>query len=229
MKRAISSLFMAGSLMLASALPGLVYAQDALVPDAKNGEQLYVNGDMDRGLLACVTCHGEKGNSAVAMYPNIAAMPHEYLAKQLHDFVPKGDKPAARLGAEGNPSMMAPIAPALTEQDIVDISVYLSEQDLDWDSAPTASNEDSIERGQLIWRAGLVDKNVPACAACHSANGAGLPGEFPRLAGQHPEYILEQLKLFADGYRKNDIMHDIADRLNDKDMAAVADFAAGLR
>lgn len=229
MKRALSSLFMAGSLIFAGVLPGLAHAEDALTADIKAGEDLYVNGAMDRGVMACVTCHGAAGNSTVPMYPNIAAMPHEYLAKQIHDFVPKGDDEPARLGAEGNPSVMGPIAPALTEQDILDVSVYLSNQQMDWDNAPTATNEETMERGQLIWRAGIADKNVPACAACHSPNGAGLPGEFPRLAGQHPEYILEQLQLFRDGYRKNDIMHDIADRLNDKDMAAVADFAAGLR
>ncbi len=229
MKRALSSFLMAGSLIIAGVLPGLAHAEDALVPNIKAGEDLYVNGAMDRGVLACVTCHGAAGNSTVAMYPNLAAMPHEYIAKQLHDFVPKGDKPAVRLGAEGNPSMMAPIAPTLTEQDILDVSVYLSHQKIDWEKAPTATNEDTVARGQEIWRGGIPEKNVPACAACHGANGAGIPGEFPRLAGQHPEYILEQLKLFRDGYRANEIMHDIADRLNDKDMAAVADFAAGLR
>lgn len=229
MKRALSSMFMAGSLMLAGALPGLAHAQDAVKPDAKAGEQLFVNGDMSRGVLACVTCHGDAGNSTIPANPNLAAMPHEYLVKQLRDFAPQGDKPAVRTGPDGAPSIMATIAPALTAQDIQNVSLYLSQQKLDWDQAGNATNESTMDRGQQIWRAGIVGRQVPACAACHSANGAGLPGEFPRLAGQHPEYILEQLKLFRSGDRANAIMYDITSRMTDPDLAAVADFAAGLR
>lgn len=229
MKRALSSMFMAGSLVLAGALPGLAHAQDAVKPDAKAGEQLFVNGDMSRGVLACVTCHGAGGNSTIPANPNLAAMPHEYIAKQLHDFVAQGDKKAVRTGPDGAPSIMATIAPALTEQDIQNVALYLSQQKLDWAKAGTATHEKTLDRGQHIWRAGIADRQVPACAACHSANGAGLPGEFPRLAGQHPEYILAQLKLFRSGDRANAIMGDIVNRMTDPDLAAVADYAAGLR
>ncbi|CAM3640258.1 c-type cytochrome [Castellaniella denitrificans] len=229
MKRALSSVFMAGSLILAGALPGLAHAADAPKPDAKAGEQLFLNGDMSRGVLACVTCHGEGGNSTIPMYPSLAAMPHEYIAKQLHDFKSVGDKPPVRNGAEGAPSVMAPMAGPLTEADIQNVALYLSHQKVDWDKAATATHENTTERGQAIWRAGIADRKVPACAACHSANGAGLPGEFPRLAGQHPSYLLDQLKLFRSGDRANDIMRDIADRMTDQDLAAVADYAAGLR
>ena len=229
MKRALSSVFMAGSLILAGALPGFALAQDVQQPDAKAGEQLFVNGDPARGVLACVTCHGDGGNSTIPMNPNLAAMPHEYIAKQLHDFTPQGDNPAVRTGADGAPSIMSTIAPSLSAQDIQNVSLYLSQQKMDWEKAGTATRESSMERGQTIWRAGIADRNVPACAACHSANGAGLPAEFPRLAGQHPSYLLDQLKLFRSGDRANTIMHDIADRMNDQDLAAVADYAAGLR
>ncbi len=230
MKRALSSMFMAGSLVLAGALPGLAHAQNtAQKPDAKAGEQLFLKGDMSRGVLACVTCHGEGGNSTIPMNPNLAAMPHEYIAKQLHDFVAQGNKPAVRTGAGGAPSIMSTIAPALTPQDIQNVALYLSHQKMDWDKAGTATHEATMERGQHIWRAGIAERRVPACAACHSANGAGLPGEFPRLAGQHPDYLLEQLKLFRSGDRANDVMRDVADRMTDQDLAAVADYAAGLR
>ncbi|WP_298012310.1 c-type cytochrome [uncultured Castellaniella sp.] len=229
MKRALSSMFMVGSLALAGALPGLTHAQDAVKPDAKAGEQLFVKGDMSRGVLACVTCHGDAGNSTIPANPNLAAMPHEYLAKQLRDFAPQGDKHAARTGPDGAPSIMSTIAPSLTPQDVQNVALYLSQQKLDWDKAGTATHEATMDRGQHIWRAGIADRQVPACAACHSANGAGLPGEFPRLAGQHPEYLLEQLKLFRSGDRANTIMHDITSRMTDPDLAAVADFAAGLR
>ncbi|MFT0531948.1 c-type cytochrome [Castellaniella hirudinis] len=229
MKRALSSMLMVGSLVLAGAVPGVAIAQDAKLPDAKAGEQLFVQGDMSRGVLACVTCHGDAGNSTIPANPNLAAMPHEYLAKQLHDFAPQGDKPAVRTGPDGAPSIMSTIAPALTPEDIQNVSLYLSQQALDWDAAGTATDEATMDHGQKIWRAGIEDRKVPACAACHSANGAGLPGEFPRLAGQHPEYILEQLKLFSSGDRANAIMHDIASRMTPPDLAAVANYAAGLR
>jgi cytochrome c553 len=86
-----------------------------------------------------------------------------------------------------------------------------------------------VDLGQKIWRGGLPERNVPACAACHSANGAGMPAQYPRLSGQFPTYIEEQLKLFRSGDRKNDIMFAIADRMSDADIKAVSDYAAGLR
>uniref|UniRef100_UPI003341A922 c-type cytochrome n=1 Tax=Castellaniella defragrans TaxID=75697 RepID=UPI003341A922 len=231
MNRMLSRMVMATGLVFAGTFPGLALAADAGVarPDAKAGEQLFVNGDMDRGVLACMTCHGEGGNSAIPMYPNLAAMPHEYIAKQIADFKPQGDKPAVRRAAGGEDPIMAPLVVALTPEDIQNVALYLSLQRLDPATAATATDEATMEQGQHIWRAGLVDRKVPACAACHAPNGAGIPGEFPRLAGQHPEYLTEQLKLFRSGDRANDIMRDVADRMTDKDIAAVADYAAGLR
>ncbi|CAM5186576.1 Cytochrome c553 OS=Castellaniella defragrans OX=75697 GN=HNR28_000239 PE=4 SV=1 [Castellaniella defragrans] len=230
MKRALSSMFVAGSLVLAGAIPGLALAQDAAkAPDVKAGEQLFVKGDASRGVLACVTCHGAAGNSTIPANPNLAAMPHEYLVKQLQDFQAKGKNPPARTGTGGTPTIMSSIVANLTPQDMENVALYLSHQKLDWDKAGTATHPSTVDLGQHIWRAGIADRNVPACAACHSANGAGLPAEFPRLAGQHPEYILEQLKLFRSDDRKNSIMHDIASRMTDPDLAAVADYAAGLR
>lgn len=230
MKRALSCLFMAGSLVLAGAIPGLVQAQDAAQkPDAKAGEQLFVKGDTSRGILACVACHGAGGNSTIPANPNLAGMPHEYIVKQLQDFQAHDKTPPVRTGANGAPTIMSSIAANLKPEDMQNLALYLSHQPLDWDKAGTATKPATKDLGQHIWRAGIVDRKVPACAACHSANGAGLPGEFPRLAGQHPEYILEQLKLFRSGDRKSEIMHDIADRMNDQDLAAVADYAAGLR
>ncbi|MER1966706.1 c-type cytochrome [Castellaniella sp. GW247-6E4] len=231
MNRMLSRMVMATGLVFAGTLSSLALAADEGVarPDATAGEHLFVNGDMGRGVLACVTCHGEGGNSTIPMNPNLAAMSHEYIAKQLVDFQKKGDAPAVRRGHEGADSIMTAIAAGLTPEDIQNVALYLSLQKLEPATAATATREDTMERGQHIWRAGLVDRKVPACAACHSANGAGLPGEFPRLAGQHPEYLIDQLKLFRSGDRANEIMYDIADRMNDKDIAAVADYAAGLR
>ncbi len=234
MKHMLSSIVMASGLMLGSSIISLAHAADhqgAAKPDAAKGEQLFANGDAARGILACASCHGAAGNSTIPLNPNLAAMPHEYLVKQLHDFAPKDEKtPPARGGADGAASVMTPFASALTEADKQNIAYYLSQQPLNPDTAGTATNEATMERGQQIWRGGLPDRRVPACAGCHSPNGAGVPGKFPRLSGQHPEYLATQLKLFRSGDRHNGaIMHDIADRMSDSDIAAVADYAAGLR
>ncbi|WP_199173337.1 c-type cytochrome [Pollutimonas subterranea] len=233
MKRVLSRMVVASSLLLGSSVVSIAYAADIAVakPDAAKGEQLFANGDAARGILACASCHGAAGNSTIPVNPNLAAMPHEYLAKQLRDFKSKdGTAPAARRGPNGAPSIMTPFAAPLTPEDIQNISYYLAQQPLDPKTAATASNEATMERGQHIWRGGLPDRKVPACAGCHSPNGAGVPGAYPRLAGQHPAYIAEQLKLFRSGDRANSApMHDISDRMSDADIAAVADYAAGLR
>ena len=233
MKRVLSSVVMASGLLLGSSLVSVGFAAEAgpAKPDAAKGEQLYVNGDAARGVIACVSCHGAGGNSTIPANPNLAAQPYEYIVKQLNDFRPAeaGGK-AARGGPNGAPSVMTPMAASLTPEDMQNIALYLSLQPLDVKTAATATKEATMQRGQHIWRGGLPERNVPACAGCHSANGAGLPGEFPRLSGQFPTYIQDQLKLFRSGDRNNNVMmRDIADRMNDADIGAVSDYAAGLR
>ncbi|GAB2892660.1 c-type cytochrome [Paralcaligenes sp. KSB-10] len=234
MKRVLSSMLVASGLLLGSSFLSASFAAEAVgvpKPDAAKGEQLYVNGDSARGIIACASCHGAAGNSTIPSNPNLAAQPHEYLAKQLADFRPKDAKSTPlRRGANGANTVMTNFAAALTPADMQNIAYYLAQQPLDLAKAGTASKKATVELGQSIWRGGLPDRNVAACASCHSANGAGLPGEFPRLSGQHPAYIEEQLKLFRSGDRANGpMMHDIADRMSDADIAAVADYAAGLR
>jgi cytochrome c553 len=233
MKRTLSRIVVASGLLLGSSLVSIAFAAgtEGGKPDAAKGEQLFVNGDPSRGILACASCHGAGGNSMVPANPNLASQPHEYLAKQLHDFVSKdGKAPPARRGPNGANTVMTTFATALTEEDKQNVAYYLSQQKLNFDKAGTASNEATMKRGQEIWRGGIPERRVPACAGCHSPNGAGIPGYFPRLAGQFPGYITEQLKLYRSGDRANSaIMQQIADRLGDKDIAAVADYAAGLR
>ncbi|NYT75965.1 cytochrome c4 [Alcaligenaceae bacterium] len=233
MKRMLSSFVVAGVLALGSSVASLAYAADIAVakPDAAKGEQLYANGDMARGVLACASCHGAAGNSTIPLNPNLSHQPHEYLVKQLIDFAPQGEgKAPKRGGPNGAPSVMTAFASALTEEDRQNVAYYLAQQALDPKTAATATNEGTMERGQHIWRGGVPDRHVPACAGCHSPNGAGIPANYPRLSGQHPEYIAEQLKLFRSGDRGNNvIMQEIADRMSDSDIAAVADYAAGLR
>lgn len=232
MKQVFSKVLLAGGLLLGLSVVSTSFATEVAVPkpDAAKGEQLFTKGDPARGIVACVTCHGAGGNSTIAANPNLAAQPHEYLAEQLESFRSKDGKAPSRRGKGGADTVMSAFAKALTKSDIQNVAYYLAQQKLDWAKAGVATDKTTVALGQRIWRGGIPDRRVPACASCHSANGAGLPGKFPRLAGQHPGYLVEQLTLFRNGDRANsDMMHEIANRLTDADIAAVADYAAGLR
>lgn len=233
MKRVLSRIVVASGVLLGSSVVSAAFAADGAglpKPDAAAGEQLYINGDPARGILACASCHGDAGNSMLPANPNLASQAHDYLYRQLTAFASKDGKPAARGGANGAPSIMTPFASAMTPEDMKNVAYYLSLQNLDYEKAATATSEATMERGQKIWRAGLPERGVPACAGCHSPNGAGVPGQYPRLSGQFSSYIADQLKLFRSGDRaNNEVMRAIADRMSDADIAAVADYAAGLR
>jgi len=233
MKRVLSRMLVASGLMLGASVFSLSFAADGATglakPDAAKGGQLFEQGDIARGIIACASCHGAGGNSQIPLNPNLAAQPHEYLLKQLIEFrVKDGEQLPVRMGPGGNPTAMTIMVQPLTVEDMRNIALYLAQQPLK--EPATAGQEALVERGQKIWRGGLPERNVPACAACHSPNGAGIPGQYPRLAGQFPGYIEEQLKLFRSGERANSVpMHTIGDRMSDSDIKAVSDYAAGLR
>ena len=233
MKCLLSKVVFAGCLLLGvSAMSPSIAAGAATgpaKPDAAKGATLYEQGDAARGVVACASCHGAAGNSTIPANPNLAAQSHEYIYKQLTEFRLKaGAKEVLRKGVDGAPSVMTAMAGPLTEADMQNLSLYLTQQKLT--EPATATNPKLLERGQHIWRAGIPDRNVPACAGCHSPNGAGIPGQYPRLSGQFPSYIEEQLKLFRAGHRANNqMMNQIADRMSDSDIKAVSDYAAGLR
>ena len=184
--------------------------------DAAAGEALYSNGDASRGVTACLTCHGPKGQSATATWPKLSAQHAAYTAKQLKNF---------KEGTRANPVMMG-MAATLTEQDMQNIAAYLAKQPA---SQGVAQNKETIELGQSIYRGGIAAKGVPACAACHSPTGAGIPSQYPRMGGQWAEYNAAQLLAFREGTRKNSsLMTTIATKLSDQEMKAVADYMAGL-
>ncbi|MFZ9334630.1 MAG: c-type cytochrome, partial [Burkholderiaceae bacterium] len=84
--------------------------------------------------------------------------------------------------------------------------------------------------GERIWRGGIADRQVAACAGCHSPNGAGIPSQYPRLSAQHADYTAAQLTAFRDGVRKNNLqMTQVAAKLNDREIKALSDYIAGLR
>jgi cytochrome c553 len=185
--------------------------------DLAAGEALYTNGDASRGVVACVGCHGANGQSASGAWPKLAGQHAAYLTKQLKNY---------KDGTRSNAVMQGMVA-ALTEQDMNNISAYLVKQT---PSLGVATNKDTIELGQSIYRGGIAAKGVPACAACHSPNGAGIPSQYPRMGGQWAEYNAAQLLAFREGVRKNNSqMTLIATKLSEQEMKAVSDYMAGLR
>lgn len=185
--------------------------------DPAKGEALYVNGDSGRNIAACVGCHGAAGNSSIVQNPKLAGQHEAYLAKQLHEFK----------GPNRNNAIMTAIAKGMTDEDVKNVSAYLAKQQ---QKPGAAKNKDTVEIGKKIYRGGIAEKNVPACAGCHSANGVGIPAQYPRLAGQHQEYTAAQLVQFRTGARKNnEQMTTIAKRMSDDEMQAVADYVAGLK
>jgi len=185
--------------------------------DPAKGETIYTSGDAARNIPACVACHGAAGNSTIVQNPKLSAQHDPYTYKQLMNF---------RTPERTNP-IMSPIAKALTEQDMHNIAAWLDKQE----SKPgAAKNKNSIDLGKKIYRGGIAEKNVPACASCHGATGGGIPAQFARLAGQHQEYTGAQLTAFRAGARNNSPqMTTIAKRLSDDEIAAVSDYIAGLK
>lgn len=173
----------------------------------------------------CAACHGPDGNSTAPANPKLAAQHPEYLAKQLANFKPR----AGGKAPERENAIMAGFAAALSPDDMRNVAAFYRAQKL---IPEKARNKDTIELGQRIYRAGIPDRGVSACAGCHGPRGEGVPAQFPALAGQYADYTDAQLKSFRAGARANDpnrMMRMTAARMSDAEMKAVADYIAGLR
>ena len=182
--------------------------------------------DKAQGIAAqvCAACHGADGNSSAPANPKIAGQVAEYLQKQLADFKAAGGKKAAR----ESPIMSGMVA-NLSEADMKGLAAFYAGQAL---KPAAAADKDLAALGQKLWRGGYAAGNVPACAGCHGPAGAGMPSQFPRLGGQYAEYVAAQLKAFREGTRANDangVMRSVAAHLNDRQIQALAEYAAGLR
>lgn len=213
----------------AFALPAvltLVLATPALAADVQKAD-VPVKVDAAKGgaiaQAVCAACHGPDGNATGNAYPKLAGQHAGYLAKELNNFKVQ---PGAKEPARPNP-IMSPLATALSDTDIRNVSAFYAGQAY---KPANAKNKDSVDLGQKIWRGGIAERGVPACAACHGPNGAGIPVQYPRLGGQWGEYNEAQLTAFKTGTRKNNAaMTAIASRLSEAEIKAVADYAAGLR
>jgi len=219
MNRAFLTVVKSFAVLALVAASSVQAAEEKKVPvaDPAKGEALFVNGAPARGIAACVACHGAAGASAIAQNPKLGGQHEDYLYKQLVNFK----------GPERKNPIMTPISLALTDAEMKDIAAYLSKQPA---KPGAAKNKEIVELGKRIYRGGIAEKNVPACAACHGPTGAGMPAQFARLGGQHQEYTNAQLVNFRTGVRKNSTqMTTISKRLSDEEMQAVSDYVAGLR
>ena len=165
----------------------------------------------------CAACHGADGNSGTPVNPKLAQQHPEYLVKQLQEF---------KSGVRKN-AIMQGFASQLSDADMKNIAFWATTKK----SKPGfAKDKELVTLGERIYRGGVADRQIAACAGCHSPNGAGNPVQYPRLGGQHADYTAAQLTGFRDGVRKNNLqMTQVAAKLNDREILALADYIAGLR
>ena len=177
-------------------------------PDLAKGEASFAT---------CAACHGADGNSGTPANPKLAQQHPEYLVKQLQEF---------KSGKRANAIMMG-FAAGLSDGDMKNIAFWLASKQA---KPGFAKDKESAALGERIYRGGIRERQVAACSGCHSPNGAGIPAQYPRLAGQHAEYIASSLTAYRDGVRNNNVqMSQNASKLNDREIRALADYIAGLR
>ncbi|NRF71901.1 cytochrome c4 [Aquincola sp. S2] len=199
------------TLLAALAAPALAADAPAAAakPDLAKGEAI--------SKQVCAACHTADGTRGTPANPIIAGQHRDYLFKQLAEF-----KEGKRL----NPVMQGMVAP-LSEADLKNVAAFYAAKDT---KPGVARNKQSVTLGEKIYRGGIADKQVPACAGCHSPSGAGIPAQYPRLGGQHADYTEAQLMAFRDGKRGNSTqMQQVAQKMSDREIRAVADYMAGLR
>jgi len=195
---------------------GAALAQDPGKPNAAKGQGI--------ASQVCAACHAADGNSVAAANPKLAGQFYDYLHKQLVNFKPQAGNKAARDNA-----VMAGMVANLSAADMQNLAAYFAAQKL---KPAAAKDKDLAFVGQKIYRGGNAATGVAACAGCHGPAGVGIPGQYPRIAGQFPEYVESQLKAFRAGLRANDpngMMRGVAARMTDREIQAVSEYVAGLR
>ena len=198
------------SLLLSLGVSAAAQAANPIVGDAEAGKAK---------VAVCGACHGADGNSAAPNFPKLAGQGEKYLLKQLHD-VKSGKRQIVE---------MTGMLTNLSDQDLADIAAYFASQKM----SVGAADPKLVERGEALFRGGKLAEGMPACTGCHSPDGAGLAAaSFPKLGGQHAQYVAKQLTDFREGNRTNDgdamIMRAIAAKLSNKDIEAVSSYVQGL-
>ena len=195
------------------ATAGFAFANSPAAPTAK--------ADPAKGKVlveqVCAACHGADGNSVAAANPTLAGQHADYIVKQLTEF---------KSGARKNPIMMGMATP-LSPEDMKNVGAYFAEQKI---KPREAADKKLLPEGQKIFKGGVASTKIPACMACHGPTGAGIPAQYPRLGGQHAGYIVAQMTAFRSGERANNtVMRDIALKMTDAQIKAVAEYISGLR
>lgn len=188
-------------LALVCGLAGLASAQDAKTIAA----------------TVCMACHGEDGNSMIPMFPKIAGLPESYIIKQLRDFQ----------NGRRKSDIMAPVVAALKPEDFVSLAGFYSGQKV---KPGAAGDKKAASFGKMVYFEGNEETGVPACVGCHQPQGTGHL-VYPRISGQHVQYLTQQLKNFASGERSNDVsrfMRVVAKRMSEEEIDSVAAYLADL-
>jgi len=193
-----------------------VSAAESAKPDPAKGQTI--------ASQVCAACHGADGNSPSPVNPTLAGQTPEYLEKQLKNFKAEPGKKAER----ENPVMAGMVATLATPDDVRNVAAYYASQT---PKGGASKSKELVFLGQKLYRGGNPATGLPACAGCHGPAGAGVPAQYPRLAGQHADYTTAQLKSFHDGQRANDtnrMMRAVAGKMTEAEMRAVSDYIAGL-
>lgn len=195
----------------------------ALLGAASCGIAAAQEGSADAGKaksVTCAACHGPDGNSVTPEWPSLAGQHPRYIVRQLEAFK-NGERQDA--GMQG-------FASSLSEQDMLDIAAYFSSQSM----TPKGADPDLVSLGQQIYRGGVPERSIPACIACHGPTGMGnLPASFPRVSGQHANYMFNTLEAYASGTRRSDadmnqMMRNVTETLLEDEMRALASYMQGL-
>ncbi|MEZ8500648.1 cytochrome c [Vibrio splendidus] len=189
---------------------------------------VWAQGSIEAGKAksqTCVACHGADGNSLITQYPKLAGQHEKYLEKQLKE-LKLGMTSGGKQGR--NEPVMGAMAMSLSEEDMADLAAYYASLPISSNSTP----ENVVDEGKVLYTAGNAERGVTACIACHGprGNGTQLSG-FPKISGQHADYIKAQLEKFRDGSRNNDMnamMRDVAKKLTDADIDTLSKYVGGL-
>lgn len=176
--------------------------------------------DLAKGEAAaavCVACHSADGSRGAPANPILQGQIPEYLVKQLHEF--KSGKRAS--------AIMQGMAAVVADEDLPHVAAFYASKQA---KPGAAKHKDTVLLGEKIYRGGIADRMIPACAGCHGPRGSGIPSQYPRLSGQHADYTEAQLVAFRSGERANSAqMTGVAAKMNDREVKAVSDYIAGLR
>lgn len=200
------------SLMLLAVLAAPVSAAEpaaAAKPDLAKGQAKVTE--------VCGACHTADGSRGAPANPILQGQHPEYLAKQLAEF---------KSGKRASPVMQGMVA-TLSDADVKNVAAFYASKQA---KPGFAKNKAQVALGEKIYRGGIADRSIPACAGCHGPTGSGLPVQYPMLRGQHADYTEAQMLAFRDGARKNSAqMAGVVEKMNAKEIKAVADYIAGLR